>query len=100
MQVRFARATDRLEEALRFYRDGLGLEVLGSFVNHDGFDGVMLGRRGESWHLELTHQRGTVVGRAPSAENLIVLYFPVEAAWHAAVARMLAQGFEPAAAHN
>ena len=34
MQVRFARATDRLEEALRFYRDGLGLEILGSFVDH------------------------------------------------------------------
>ena len=42
MQVRFARATDHLDDALRFYRDGLGLDVLGSFVDHEGFDGVML----------------------------------------------------------
>lgn len=41
--LRVARATDDLEALLRFYRDGLGLTVLGSFADHAGFDGVMLG---------------------------------------------------------
>ena len=44
MQVRFARHTDRLDEVVRFYRDGLGLREIGRFADHDGYDGVFLGR--------------------------------------------------------
>ncbi len=44
--LRVARPTDQMTEIIRFYRDGLGLEVLGSFEGHDGFDGVMLGPTG------------------------------------------------------
>src|ERR1041384_441627 len=46
VKFRVARPTDNLPEIVRFYRDGLGLEVLTSFENHDGFDGVMLGHKG------------------------------------------------------
>ncbi|ESU32015.1 hypothetical protein G3A_13635 [Bacillus sp. 17376] len=28
---------------MNFCRDGLGLEVVGGFEKHDGYDGVMLG---------------------------------------------------------
>ena len=38
--VRLARPTDRLDPVVRFYTQGLGLGILGSFVDHDGFDGV------------------------------------------------------------
>jgi hypothetical protein len=55
--LRVARATDRLEEVARFYLEGLGLNKLGSFENHEGFDGVMLGSPGAPYHLEFTHQR-------------------------------------------
>ena len=41
--LRVARPTDRLEDVVRFYTIGLGLHVLGSFENHEGFDGVMVG---------------------------------------------------------
>lgn len=41
--LRVARPTDRMAEVTAFYRDGLGLTVLGEFRDHDGFDGVMLG---------------------------------------------------------
>ncbi len=41
--MRVARATDRLDDVVRFYVVGLGLNKLGSFENHDGFDGVMVG---------------------------------------------------------
>lgn len=43
--LRVARPTDHLNEILRFYRDGLGLDVLYEFTDHEGFDGVMLGPR-------------------------------------------------------
>jgi hypothetical protein len=38
--LRVARPTDDLEAVVRFYHDGLGLEVLFEFKDHDGFDGV------------------------------------------------------------
>ena len=44
--LRVARPSDDLDALLRFYRDGLGLELLGGFEGHDGFDGVMLGHPG------------------------------------------------------
>ena len=85
---------------MRFYRDGLGLDVLGSFDDHDGFDGVMLGRVGAPYHLELTHQRGHVVGRAPTTDHLLVFYVPDEVAWSAAIDRMKAHGHAPVTSTN
>ena len=38
--MRVARATDHLEQIINFYRNGLGFEIIGSFEDHDGFDGV------------------------------------------------------------
>ncbi len=45
-QVRIRRPTDQLERVVRFYRDGLGLAVLGGFEDHAGYDGVMIGLPG------------------------------------------------------
>jgi len=75
-KVRVARPTDHLDEIVIFYRDGLGFEVLASFEDHDGFDGVMLGLPGEQVHFEFTRQRGHSVGRSPSQEHLITFYLP------------------------
>ena len=41
--LRVARPTDDLDAVVRFYRDGLGFDVLSEFRDHAGFDGVMLG---------------------------------------------------------
>jgi catechol 2,3-dioxygenase-like lactoylglutathione lyase family enzyme len=92
--LRIARATDHLTEILRFYRDGLGLEVIGSFENHDGFDGVMLGHPRLQYHLEFTSQRGHPAGVAPNKESLLVFYLPVDEEWQAAVDRMISHGYE------
>jgi hypothetical protein len=35
---------------VRFYTEGVGLTVLGSFEDHEGFDGVMLGYQAVSAH--------------------------------------------------
>lgn len=99
-QLRVARPTDRLEEVTQFYRDGLGFEVIGSFEGHDGFDGVMLGHPGWPYHFEFTRQAGHSVGRAPTQDNLLVLYLPEAAEHTAAVERMRAAGYEPVPSYN
>lgn len=53
--MRVARPTDNLDEVVEFYTKGLGLEVLYEFENHEGFDGVILGFPGASYHLEFTN---------------------------------------------
>ena len=45
-QVRVARPTDRLAEVVRFYTEGLGLEEIGRFEGHAGYDGVLIGLPG------------------------------------------------------
>ena len=98
--LRVARPTDRLDEVLRFYRDGLGLTTVGSFEDHDGFDGFMLGIPGAYYHLEFTRKRGHTAGLAPTPDNLLVFYLPDETEWQAAVDRMFANGYEPTASFN
>lgn len=97
---RVARPTDDLDAVLRFYRDGVGMEVIASFENHVGFDGVMLGLPGAGYHLEFTHHRGQLVGRAPTRDNLLVFYIPDLAAWQAAVERMRRHGYLPVPSYN
>jgi catechol 2,3-dioxygenase-like lactoylglutathione lyase family enzyme len=98
--LRIARSTDDLAAVVQFYRDGLGLEVLGEFRDHDGFDGVMLGKRGAAFHLEFTRKAGHRAGRAPTEENLLVFYLPEETAWRAAIARIEWAGHQPVQASN
>jgi catechol 2,3-dioxygenase-like lactoylglutathione lyase family enzyme len=98
--LRVARPTDHLDEVVRFYGDGVGLVRLGSFEDHDGFDGVMLGVPGAAYHLEFTRQRGHAAGRAPTHDNLLVFYLPDGREWQEAVNRMIATGYEPLPSFN
>ena len=93
--LRVARPTDHLDEVMRFYIVGLGLEELGSFEDHDGFDGMMAGMFGAPYHLEFTVKRGRDAGRAPTKDNLLVFYLPDEKEWQAAVDRMVKAGYFP-----
>ncbi len=54
MQFRYARHTQKLESLIYFYTAIFNFEILGKFENHDGYNGVFLGRKGERWHLEFT----------------------------------------------
>jgi len=98
--LRIARPTDRLAEIVEMYTTGLDLRELGRFEDHDGYDGVMLGRPGLGWHLEFTSSRREPASGAPSAEHLLVLYLPEREAWETACVRMLAAGFMAVAAEN
>jgi len=98
--LRVARPTDHLEDVLRFYTDGLGLSRLGSFEDHDGFDGVMLGVPGGTYHLEVTRKRGHPAGSAPTQDNLLVFYLPDREAWQQALDRMITTGYAPVPSFN
>ena len=98
--LRVARPTDDLAAVVRFYRDGLGLEVLYEFAGHGGFDGVMLGAPGAPYHLEFTRCEGHTAGRAPTEDNLLVFYLPDAAEWRAATERMERAGYAAVPAFN
>lgn len=98
--LRVARPTDHFNEVVRFYKEGLGLTVLGSFEDHEGFDGIMLGVVGASYHLEFTRKRAHVAGRAATEENLLVFYLPDRQVWQTAVERMTTAGYQAVSAYN
>ena len=98
--LRIARPSDNLAAVEAFYREGLGFDRICGFLNHDGFDGVMLGLPDASYHLEFTHAHGHTVGRAPSSDNLLVLYLPNRAQWDAAVMRLRQHGHHPVPSFN
>jgi catechol 2,3-dioxygenase-like lactoylglutathione lyase family enzyme len=98
--LRVARPSDNLDALLRFYEQGLGLTVLFRFEDHEGFDGIMLGRAGAPYHFEFTRAHGHVAGRAPTPDNLLVFYLPDTHEWKAAVERMRGAGFDPVPAFN
>ncbi|NKY89687.1 VOC family protein [Nocardia veterana] len=99
-QVRVARPTDRLDEVVRFYAEGLGLRELYRFQGHDGYDGVMLGLPGADYHLEFTSHVNGSPCPAPTLDNLLVLYFAGEAAMYDVVERLAEFGAEPVPAEN
>jgi catechol 2,3-dioxygenase-like lactoylglutathione lyase family enzyme len=90
MHVRLARHTDKLDEVVRFYRDGLGLPELGRFEDHDGYDGVFVALPGTDAHLEFT-SGGAHGPPAPHPETLLVLYLGSDEA----VARVCERVGEP-----
>jgi catechol 2,3-dioxygenase-like lactoylglutathione lyase family enzyme len=95
MQVRFARHTGKLAEVVRFYRDDLGLQELGRFENHDGYDGVFLNLPGTNAHLEFT-SGGEHAPPVPHEETLLVLYLGDENAVAETCRRAGAQPVESA----
>lgn len=99
-QVRIARPTDQLEEVVRFYVDGLGLRELYRFENHAGYEGAMVGLPYAAYHLEFTRYVDGSPGAAPSAENLLVLYFSTDAQMYDVAERLGEFGVEPVRPEN
>jgi GNAT superfamily N-acetyltransferase/catechol 2,3-dioxygenase-like lactoylglutathione lyase family enzyme len=96
VQLRVARHTQRLDEIVAFYRDGLGLTEIGGFQDHEGYDGVFLEVPGTSTHLEFTAGGGHDVP-APHPESLLVLYLGDAKAVQAVATRL---GVDPVAPAN
>ena len=73
MTFRFARHTNDLERIKSFYITVLGFELLGSFENHNGYDGIFIGKQNENGHLEFT-KSDAIVDFNFGEEDILVFY--------------------------
>ena len=87
--VRIARPTADLARSVGFYRDVVGLPVMGGFDDHDGYDGVFLALPGGA-ELELT--AGPARPGPGTDEDLLVLYVGTPGELAAMAARIEAAG--------
>ena len=99
-QVRIARPTDKFDEVIRFYKEGLGLKEIGCFSEHDGYDGIMLGLPGAAFHLEFTSHASGSPCTAPTKDNLLVFYIADKAQRDAMAERLTAMGYPIVEAEN
>ncbi len=100
VQLRLARPTDRFNEVIKFYEEGLGLHRIGGFENHEGYDGVMFGLPDSEVHLEFTqHVHGSPCP-APTKDNLMVFYIPNEKEIEHMKARLQSMGYPEVAPEN
>lgn len=81
MKLRVARHTNNLEAIEQFYCKIIGLENIGGFQNHNGYDGLFLGKRGLDWHLEFT-QSDVAAVHSPDDDDLLVFYVTSERELH------------------
>ncbi|MEG3132647.1 VOC family protein [Rouxiella sp. T17] len=98
--MRIARPVSNLQLSLEIYAQGLGMKELGSFTNHQGFSGYMLGYEGTSWHLEFTQFDGHPLSPSPTDEDLLVLYIPEKNEWEFTCATMQQAGFTKVPSFN
>ncbi len=98
--VRIARLSADLGAAVKFYRDGLGFEVLYEFKDHEGFGAVMLGRKGAQYHLAFVQKAGHKVTPGAPHDNLLAFYLPDAAEWNGSVKRLRDLGHQPVKAFN
>jgi catechol 2,3-dioxygenase-like lactoylglutathione lyase family enzyme len=97
-QIRIARPTRELAAAASFYGDVLGLPVLASFDDHDGFSGIIFGLPDASRQLELVSHEG--VPPSPTSEDQLVLYLGSSQRVAEDASRLLAAGFESRPSSN
>jgi catechol 2,3-dioxygenase-like lactoylglutathione lyase family enzyme len=100
VQVRIARPTLQLNKVVDFYKNGLGLQEVGRFENHAGYDGVMLGLPDTTYHLEFTQQHNGEPLPTPTNEHLLVLYYDNEKDYVDANTRLQEFGVFPVAPEN
>ena len=91
--LRIARPVSDLARSVRMYKHGLSLQELGSFADHEGFDGVMLGDPAGEFHFELTYCRHHPMAPTPTPEDLLVYYVPDLADWERRCLKMRDAGF-------
>ena len=73
MKLRVARHTNQLDLMVEFYQEVLDICQLGSFKNHDTYDGTILGSKELGWQLEFTRSAEKAVHK-PDPDDLLVFY--------------------------
>jgi len=87
--TRVAHPARDLARSTAYYRDLLGLHLLGGFEDHDGYDGIFLALPGAG-ELELT--AGPVAPAAGTGEDLLILYLDTLDEVRAIAAELIAAG--------
>jgi hypothetical protein len=95
--VRVGRSSAHYDQAVRFYRDLVGLPVLESFAGSYGEDGTIFGLPDSSVQLEIVRSPEPAVGA--DRVDMLVFYLPDAAAQERLIARMAAAGLEPMSQH-
>jgi catechol 2,3-dioxygenase-like lactoylglutathione lyase family enzyme len=72
--MRVARPVRHIPASLRFYVDILGLDQLGGFSGHNGYDGTFVGQAGSDWHIEFTSHESGLPEPSPTEEDLLVFF--------------------------
>jgi catechol 2,3-dioxygenase-like lactoylglutathione lyase family enzyme len=98
MQIRVERPTRDLEAAKHFYGELLGLPVVASFEDHDGYSGVVFGLPDASRQLELVWHENAAP--APTEEDQLVFYLGSDEEVAAFASRLRTVGLEPRSAVN
>ncbi len=90
--IRFARRSSNFAEAVRFYRDLVGLPLYETFADSYGGNGAIIGLPSWNLTLEIVESADPV---AVDRHEQLCLYFPDEQAQEAAIARLRAAAVEP-----
>ncbi len=93
--LRVVRWSARYDEAVVFYRDAIGLQVLETFQDSYGLDGTILGLPGSPVHLEIV-QLAEPASPQGGLDQL-VFYLPDAAAQEHVRERLAAAGIHPVA---
>ena len=83
-----------------FYCSALGLENLGGFKDHEGFDGIMIGFKDHPYHLEFTIHKSDKVEPTPTGEDLLVFYIPNNTEWLSILNRLESRNYHPVKSTN
>lgn len=92
--MRIAKPVTNLEKSFLMYSQGLGLHKIAEFNDHNGFDGIMLGREELNWHIEFTFCLNHPVQPLQTEEDLLVLYYSDKNEWVHACKRMADASFK------
>ena len=94
--IRFARRYHRFDEAVRFYRDVVGLPLIETFEGSYGMNGAIFGLPDSSLTFEVVQSREPV---EVDPQEQLCLYFPDAVARDAAAQRLREAGLEPVESH-
>lgn len=90
--LRWARSSSHYEDTISFYRDAVGLPVIGEFGNSFGEDGTIFGLPDAGTQMEIIRGHGS---EDPCAFDQLVLYLDDAEAVTAATAPLRERGFSP-----
>ena len=93
-KLRISHPTANLDQAMRFYRDGLGFEILDRFEEQQGWDGIIFGHRDWPYQIEISCKRDDAeVPRSSTTDTVLVFSIPEGDYWESRLKALFDAGF-------